>query len=113
MSCKYCEGATELARREYRVAGEKLYHVGAWCAACKRFTLPWVKQTWEHGHLPIRTPGEMPVETVVELLNQELFGQTDEDGEWVLPRDEAFEEQPQDDVVPLAELLNPVLLRRA
>jgi hypothetical protein len=69
--CKECGLATKLRRREYKVAGEIRYHVGAFCEYCNRFTLPWVRQKIEYRELPI-----VDVEGMValrDLLNPRLL----------------------------------------
>lgn len=69
--CKYCHRPAKLARREYQVAGQNRYHVGAWCDHCERFTLPWLKQTAEHKALPIADVEDMVA--IRDLINPALL----------------------------------------
>lgn len=43
--CKKCGRKTTVARKYYTIAGERRFHLGDYCAHCKKFQLPWYPQT--------------------------------------------------------------------
>jgi len=70
--CKYCGGETVLRRKEFKVGGETRFHIGAYCFACNKFTLPWLKQKREHANIPAATDPADGVVPLFDLINPKL-----------------------------------------